>query len=91
MRLDDGKQVFIEFPRGISQGEMLPLFVVGPEGATSGTVELLRGNYMIVDRFLCRRRAALRRRSQPEACADLAHRTEGRRQRVRSNPKGEGP
>ena len=29
---DDGKQVFIEFPRGIGQGEMPPLFVVGPEG-----------------------------------------------------------
>lgn len=33
---DDGRQVFIEFPRGIGQGEMPPLFVVGPEGNTSG-------------------------------------------------------
>ena len=32
---DDGRQVFIEFPRGIGQGEMPPLFVVGPEGNTS--------------------------------------------------------
>ena len=29
---DDGRQVFIEFPRGIGQGEMPPLFVVGPGG-----------------------------------------------------------
>ena len=29
---DDGRQVFIEFPRGIVQGEMPPLFVIGPEG-----------------------------------------------------------
>ena len=29
---DDGRQVFIEFPRGIGQGEMPPLFVIGPEG-----------------------------------------------------------
>lgn len=35
---DDGRQVFIEFPRGIGQGEMPPLFVVGPEGKTSELV-----------------------------------------------------
>nr|WP_246519685.1 MULTISPECIES: P-type conjugative transfer protein TrbG [Xanthobacteraceae] len=49
---DDGKQVFIEFPKGISQGEMPPLFVVGPEGDTSELVNYrVRGNYMIVDRL----------------------------------------
>jgi type IV secretion system protein VirB9 len=49
---DDGRQVFIEFPRGISQGEMPPLFVVGPEGDTSELVNYrVRGNYMIVDRL----------------------------------------
>ncbi len=49
---DDGKQVFIEFPRGVGQGEMPPLFVVGPEGDTSQLVNYrVRGNYMIVDRL----------------------------------------
>ncbi len=49
---DDGKQVFIEFPRGIGQGEMPPLFVVGPEGDTSELVNYrVRGNYMVVDRL----------------------------------------
>jgi type IV secretion system protein VirB9 len=49
---DDGKQVFIEFPRGIGQGEMPPLFVVGPEGDTSELVNYrVRNNYMIVDRL----------------------------------------
>lgn len=49
---DDGKQVFIEFPRGIGQGEMPPLFVVGPDGDTSELVNYrVRGNYMIVDRL----------------------------------------
>ena len=49
---DDGKQVFIEFPRGIGQGEMPPLFVVGPRGNTSELVNYrVRGNYMIVDRL----------------------------------------
>ena len=41
-----------EFPRGIGQGEMPPLFVVGPEGDTSELVNYrVRGNYMIVDRL----------------------------------------
>ncbi|MCP1931021.1 P-type conjugative transfer protein TrbG [Bradyrhizobium elkanii] len=49
---DDGRQVFIEFPRGIGQGEMPPLFVVGPEGNTSELVNYrVRSNYMIVDRL----------------------------------------
>lgn len=49
---DDGRQVFIEFPRGIAQGEMPPLFIVGPEGNTSELVNYrVRGNHMIVDRL----------------------------------------
>lgn len=49
---DDGKQVFIEFPRGIGQGEMPPLFVVGPEGDTSELVNYrVHGKYMIIDRL----------------------------------------
>jgi P-type conjugative transfer protein TrbG len=49
---DDGRQVFIEFPRGIGQGEMPPLFVVGPEGNTSELVNYrVRGQHMIVDRL----------------------------------------
>lgn len=49
---DDGRQVFIEFPRGVGQGEMPPLFVVGPEGDSSELVNYrVRGHYMIVDRL----------------------------------------
>lgn len=49
---DDGRQVFIEFPFGIAQGEMPPLFVVGPEGDTSELVNYrVRGRHMIVDRL----------------------------------------
>jgi len=49
---DDGRQVFIEFPRGIGQGEMPPLFVVGPEGDTSELVNYrVRGNHIVVDRL----------------------------------------
>lgn len=49
---DDGRQVYIEFPRGIAQGEMPPIFIVGAEGTTSELVNYrVRANYMIVDRL----------------------------------------
>ena len=49
---DDGHQVFIEFPRGIAQGEMPPLFVVSAQGNGSELVNYrVRGNFMIVDRL----------------------------------------
>jgi P-type conjugative transfer protein TrbG len=49
---DDGRQVYIEFPRSIAQGEMPPIFVVGPEGGTSELVNYrVRANYMIIDRL----------------------------------------
>ena len=48
---DDGRQVFIEFPRGIGQGEMPPLFVIGPEGEGQLVNYRIRRNYIIVDRL----------------------------------------
>ena len=47
---DDGQQVFIQFPPGIGQGDMPPLFVIGPSGKTSDLVNYrVRGADMIVD------------------------------------------
>ena len=48
---DDGRQVFIEFPNGIAQGEMPPLWVIGAEGDGQLVNYRVRGNYMIVDRL----------------------------------------
>lgn len=48
---DDGRQVFIEFPRGIGQGKMPPLFVIGPEGDGQLVNYRIRRNYMVVDRL----------------------------------------
>jgi type IV secretion system protein TrbG len=49
---DDGKKVYVEFPRGIGQGEMPPLFIMGPEGKSSELVNYrVRGSHMIVDRL----------------------------------------
>ena len=48
---DDGRQVFIEFPTGISQGEMPPLWVIGAEGDGQLVNYRVKGNHMIVDRL----------------------------------------
>jgi type IV secretion system protein TrbG len=49
---DDGRKVYIEFPRGIAQGEMPPLFIIGADGKTSELVNYrVRNNHMIVDRL----------------------------------------
>jgi len=48
---DDGRQVFIEFPAGISQGEMPPLFVTGAAGEAELVNYRVQGRYMVVDRL----------------------------------------
>ena len=48
---DDGRQVFIEFPAGISHGEMPPLFVIGAAGDAELVNYRVRGRYMVVDRL----------------------------------------
>jgi P-type conjugative transfer protein TrbG len=48
---DDGRQVFIEFPSGIGQGEMPPLWVIGAEGGAELVNYRVRGSHMIVDRL----------------------------------------
>jgi len=48
---DDGRKVFIEFPRGIGQGEMPPLWVIGAEGGAELVNYRIQGHHMIVDRL----------------------------------------
>lgn len=48
---DDGRQVYIEFPSGIGQGEMPPLFVIGPSGGSELVNYRARQNYYVVDRL----------------------------------------
>ncbi len=48
---DDSAQVFIEFPAGISQGEMPPLFVTGAAGDAELVNYRVQGRYMVVDRL----------------------------------------
>jgi type IV secretion system protein TrbG len=48
---DDGRKVYIEFPQGIVQGEMPPLFVIGHDGKTEIVNYCAYGNVLIVDRL----------------------------------------
>ncbi|MDH2356702.1 P-type conjugative transfer protein TrbG [Bradyrhizobium sp. SSUT112] len=48
---DDGRKVYIEFSGGIGQGEMPPLFVIGPDGDTELVNYRAYGNLLIVDRL----------------------------------------
>ncbi len=48
---DDGRQVFIEFPAGIGQGEMPPLFVIGAAGGGELVNYRVSGRHIVVDRM----------------------------------------
>jgi type IV secretion system protein TrbG len=48
---DDGERVYIQFPAGIAQGELPPLFVVGAQGAAQLVNYRFRSPYYIVDRL----------------------------------------
>lgn len=48
---DDGNKVYIQFPSGIVQGEMPPLFVIGPAGGSELVNYRANRNYYIVDRL----------------------------------------
>lgn len=48
---DDGRKVYIQFPAGIAQGELPPMFVIGPEGDGQLVNYRFRSPYYIVDRL----------------------------------------
>ena len=86
---DDGRQVFIEFPRGIGQGEMPPLFVIGPEGEGQLVNYRIARNYMIVDRLFAAAELRLGDRQKRVRIV----RTDGvnRNARTASRPSAVGP
>lgn len=48
---DDGRQVFIAFGPEVDQGELPPLFVIGPEGLPELASYRVQGGTLIVDRL----------------------------------------
>jgi len=73
---DDGRQVFIEFPRGIAEGEMPPLWVLGPQGDAELVNYRVEGRHMIVDRLFGA--AELRLGADPQQIVRIV-RADGRR------------
>lgn len=71
---DDGRQVMIEFPAGIAQAEMPPLFVVGTSGGAELVNYRVRDRHMVVDRLF--------------SAAELRLGTGRRQQRVRIERTG---
>lgn len=48
---DDGRRVYVVFPRGIVQGEMPPIFVLGSDGEPQIVNSRIHQNVLIVDRL----------------------------------------
>jgi type IV secretion system protein VirB9 len=48
---DDGERVYIQFPSGIAQGELPPVFVIGRRGDAQLVNHRFRAPYYIVDRL----------------------------------------
>lgn len=48
---DDGRRVYVEFPRGIIQGEMPPIFVIGREGEAQIANTRVYRHILIIDRL----------------------------------------
>ena len=46
---DDGRRVYVEFPRGVVQGEMPPIFIIGPDGEAEIANGRVYQNILIVD------------------------------------------
>lgn len=80
---DDGSKVYIEFPARIDQGEMPPLFVVGPRGDDQLVNYRVQGNYEIVDRLFAA--AELRLGEKPQQVVRIS-----RTDTVASNGAGHG-
>lgn len=48
---DDGSKVYIQFPAAIAQGELPPVFVIGPGGESQLVNARFRSPYYVVDRL----------------------------------------
>jgi type IV secretion system protein TrbG len=62
---DDGEKVYLEFPPNITQGDMPPLFIVGPHHTSELVNYRVRSPYYIIDRLFAA--AELRLGTNPQA------------------------
>lgn len=80
---DDGRRVYVVFPRGIIQGEMPPLFVIGADGEAQLVNTRVHRNILIVDRLFAA--AELRLGGDNQQMVRIV-RTDGVRQTSNSAP-----
>ncbi len=73
---DDGKQTFVEFPAGIGEAELPPLWVIGATGEPELVNTRVSGRYVVVDRLFSI--AELRLGAKKQKVVRI-ERTEGRR------------
>ena len=73
---DDGSKVYIQFPDAIAQGELPPVFVVGPGGDSQLVNARFRSPYYVVDRLFG---AAELRLGGPKQQVVRIERTDGKR------------
>ncbi|WP_077147669.1 P-type conjugative transfer protein TrbG [Sphingopyxis sp. KK2] len=73
---DDGRQVFIEFPATLGQGEAPPLFITGDDGSAELVNYRVSGRFYIVDRLF--ERAELRHGAKKQVIVRI----------VRKSPSG---
>jgi len=78
---DDGRQVFIQFPANLPQGEAPPLFLVGEGGRSELVNYRLRGLYYVVDRLFAA--AELRLGERRQQVVRIVRRGDGRQRRAR--------
>ena len=71
---DDGERVYIQFPAGIAQGELPPLFVIGSQGDGQLVNYRFRSPYYVVDRLFA---AAELRLGADKAAVVRIERTDG--------------
>lgn len=76
---DDGRQVFIQFPASLGQGEAPPLFVMGQDGRTELVNYRVSGRYYVVDRLFTA--AELRLGEKRQQVVRISRTEDGRRQR----------
>ena len=67
---DDGRQVFIQMPAGVSASEMPPLFVLSSAGEAELVNYRVRGSYYIVDRLFGA--AELRHGTKPQTVVRIS-------------------
>jgi len=82
---DDGEKVYVEFPANIAQGDMPPLFIVGPHQSSELVNYRVHSPYYIVDRLFAAAELRLGTNPQERVRIERSNAT------VQGNARGERP